>query len=135
MSDLNEDAHVERFEKLKGETLDLLGGNQQWMLFEEIALEHEACDGEVDRDELLVALEELIAEGLIEHREDNDGEDEYRWHEPNAGESMDAKVRRLETENARLEDEAVGMRRQLVEQAERIEQLERELAERRESLL
>jgi hypothetical protein len=48
---------------------------------------------------------------------------------------MDAKVRRLETENARLEDEAVGMRRQLVEQAERIEQLERELAERRESLL
>ena len=41
---------------------------------------------------------------------------------------------RLEAENTRLEDETSGMRRQLVEQAERIAQLERECAALREEL-
>lgn len=50
-------------------------------------------------------------------------EDDWEWD----GDSED--VKRLEAENARLETEAVGMRRQLVEQADRIAQLERDGAE------
>lgn len=98
MSDLNEQTRVRRFEKLKAETLDMLGGSgDSWLSFEEIADEHEQCDGEVDCDELRVVLKELFNEGKIEHQESDDG-DEYRWRDPSARESMGAKVRRLEAE-------------------------------------
>ena len=98
MSEPNEEVHVDRFEKLKAETLDLLGGiGGTWMSFEDIASEHEACDGEVDRDQLLVALEELVEEGEIEHQLTLDG-DEYRWRDRSLEEDMGAKVRRLEEE-------------------------------------
>lgn len=121
MSDSGEDANAERFEKLKGETLDLLGGiGGTWMSFDDIACEHEACDGEVDRDELLVALEELIEEGRIEHGE-RGGEDEYRWRALSIVESADEKVHRLEAENESLR--------------RRIEELESALDEHRGSLL
>jgi hypothetical protein len=101
MSELDEEAHVDRFEKLKAETLDLLGSSGEcWLSFEDIGCTHEDCDGEIDRDELRVALEELLDEGKIEHQETDDG-DEYRWLDPTI-ESMGAKVKRLEAENAAL---------------------------------
>ena len=99
---MSEDNEHAKFEKLKSETLDLLGGiGGTWMSFDDIASEHEHCDGEIDRDALVVALEELIEEGEIEH-EERRGVDEYRWRDRRVEEDADAKVRRLEAENEAL---------------------------------
>ncbi|MGK3981351.1 bZIP transcription factor [Sorangium sp. So ce118] len=92
------DAEVER---LKALTLDLLGGNQQWMSFDDIAADFRESDGDVDEGALRVALSEHFGDGAL-LCDIVDGVRQYRIAPPQDGESLAEKVKRLEAENESL---------------------------------
>jgi hypothetical protein len=88
-------------ERLRALTLDLLGGNGQWMSYIDIAEDFRARDGAVDPLLLVAALDDLAVGGHIQ-RVAHAGEIVYRSAPPQQGESLVDKVKRLEAENERL---------------------------------
>lgn len=94
---------VEVYKRL---ALGLLGSNQQWMTFTEIAADFRESDGDVDEGALSDALDALVAEWKI--WDDDCGA--FHWAPPQEGESLAEKLKRLEAENETLRAEQAADR-------------------------